>query len=145
MNWLNIIGAIGSFLFAAACVPMAASTIYSGDAVVKDRATIWIFVFATLFFGVYLVGKTGINIPSATIFVEWLCWMIVAKYSYLPDWDRQNKLAVARLPEFKGQPYQFCTRPGPHTGPCNGLERTSCSEKCAHGFKDWDDCPLCSH
>jgi hypothetical protein len=129
MNLLNIIGAIGSFLFAAACIPMAASTVYQGDAVVKDRATIWIFVFATLFFGVYLVGKTGINIPSLTIFVEWVCWMIVAKYSYFPDYERQAELVLAASPSFfqKGDPNaQFCTRRGPHEGPCNGLERSSC-------------------
>lgn len=130
MNWIDIIGAIGSLLFAAACIPMAASTVYSGDAAVKDRATIWIFVFATLLFGIYLVGKTGINIPSMTIIVECAAWCIVAKYSYYPDFERQAKLRLARSPEFsyvgENDTLQMCTRLGPHDGPCNGLERSNC-------------------
>ena len=94
MNWIDIIGAIGSILFAAACVPMAIATVRAGDAMVKDRATIWIFVLATFMFGIYLIGKTGINIPSMTIILEFICWKIVAWYSYFPNHERIAKLKL---------------------------------------------------
>lgn len=131
MNWIDIIGAVGSFLFAVACVPMAIATVRAGDAMVKDRSTIWIFVFATLLFGIYLIGKTGINIPSMTIVVEFICWKIVAWYSYFPNHERIAKLKIhsgirTMMAHAKELDAQMCTRRGPHEGPCNGLERPSC-------------------
>jgi len=88
-----------------------------------------IFVLATFMFGIYLIGKTGINVPSMTIVLEFICWKIVAYYSYFPNHARIAKLklkAGGRAATRKDLEAQMCTRRGPHEGPCNGLERPSC-------------------
>lgn len=116
MNWLlNAIGSIGFILFATACVPMAWKTMRSGEAVVKDRSTIWTFVAATGLVTIYLFGLAGFNFPTFLSLVEVICWGIVARYSYFPRLSGRT-INVG-----------YCTRDEGHEGPCNGWPRHTCA------------------
>ncbi|MDR5728822.1 MAG: hypothetical protein RB191_15475 [Terriglobia bacterium] len=130
MTLIGIIGAVGSLLFGAACAPMAWKTLKSGHGIGTPEWTIWIFVAATLLFGVYMVDKVGAwQVPTLVIFFEAVCWLIALWYEYFPRGGvgPEQDMWESFFPRNRKIPtLEYCTRPHHGEGPCNGFPRKDC-------------------
>lgn len=125
----EIIGTVGSILFATACVPMAWKTIRTGGDIGNPISTIWTFVGATLLFGAYLTESLGLTIPVLMLWLEFACWSTALWYHYFPrrqDESLAGLIYIAHNGVCTTDLLRECSRETRHDGPCNGLPRPSC-------------------
>lgn len=149
---LIIAGIIGNIGFGIGSVQLAWATLKAGKATVPVD-TAWTYLIACVAFGMFLVGSFGWNWLFGVMLVETVAWVLVVWYHFFP-----RKL-------------RWCNRLEccPGTVPRGALECTNGHRQdelpvrmgmnrdgdwgpalyqpplCPHGFKDWDDCPVCCH
>lgn len=80
---LEVLGLLGTILYATACVPLAWRAVEDGMVAVP-LATSWTFFAANLCFGTYCFGSFGVHLPFFLVAVEVLCWGTVVWYTYFP-------------------------------------------------------------
>lgn len=84
MSIIEIVGFIGACLFGFACVPMAWRAYRNGHTKGIPTSSMWLFLFACIFYFGWSFIDFGFHIPFVIGIVETICWLIVIRYRYFP-------------------------------------------------------------
>lgn len=82
---LELLGLLGTTLYAVACVPLAYQALRTRQAAEVPGFLSWTLFIANVCFSIYLFASFGVHVPFFLVLLEVVCWGVILWMRYFPS------------------------------------------------------------